>query len=106
MNRPLQILQTAGVVLLSLGLARAQNIITFDAPGAGTGAGQGTLAQGMTPTGRLLDTSSTPPAWLTDSCAPETVPLRRSALPVRARVPVREPSPPVLIRHLLSPDIT
>ena len=40
MNRPLQILQTAGLVLLSLGLSRAQNIITFDAPRAGTGAGQ------------------------------------------------------------------
>jgi hypothetical protein len=37
------------VTILSLGLSRAQNIITFDAPGAGTGAGQGTLAQGIIP---------------------------------------------------------
>src|SRR5579872_4703863 len=36
--------------LLGLGLsAKAQKITTFDAPGAGTAAGQGTFGLGMTP---------------------------------------------------------
>ena len=35
------------VALLTCSSAGAQKIITFDAPGAGTGAGQGTLTQGI-----------------------------------------------------------
>ena len=46
MNRQ-QVLKTAGLILLACSLASAQKIITFDAPGAGTGAGQGTQAQGI-----------------------------------------------------------
>ncbi len=39
------------VVLLTCGSAAAQKISTFDAPGAGTGAGQGTLSQGISDLG-------------------------------------------------------
>jgi len=46
MNRQ-QVWKIVGVVFLACGLAGAQRIVTFNAPGAGTGAGQGTLAQGI-----------------------------------------------------------
>ncbi len=46
MNRK-QLWMTVGVVVLACSLAAAQRITTFDAPGAGTGAGQGTFAQGI-----------------------------------------------------------
>src|ERR1700693_627373 len=39
------------VVVLACGLASAQTITTFDAPGAGTGSGQGTLAEGISAAG-------------------------------------------------------
>jgi hypothetical protein len=39
------------VVLLACSAASAQKIITFDAPGAGTGSGQGTFSQGVSDLG-------------------------------------------------------
>jgi len=45
------------VALCTLGLSsatRAQTITTFEAPGAGTGAGQGTQAFGITPSGMIV----------------------------------------------------
>jgi hypothetical protein len=46
-----QFCRLMSVLLLAAGLAAAQNTITFEAPGAGTAAGQGTLAQGIDPLG-------------------------------------------------------
>ena len=46
-----QFCRLMSVLLLAGGLAAAQNTITFEAPGAGTAAGQGTLAQGIDPLG-------------------------------------------------------
>lgn len=42
------------MVTLSCGLAIAQRITTFEARGAGTGAGQGTLAEGISPAGKTF----------------------------------------------------
>ncbi len=42
-----QFCRLMSVLLLAAGLAVAQNTVTFEAPGAGTAAGQGTLAQGI-----------------------------------------------------------
>src|ERR1700688_25850 len=51
MNR--QIFATVSVVVLALGLSNAQTVVTFEAPGAGTGAGQGTLAEGVNAAGTI-----------------------------------------------------
>jgi hypothetical protein len=40
-------------LLLACGLAQAQTITTFDAPGAGTASGQGTLGEGINPAGTI-----------------------------------------------------
>ncbi len=58
MNR-LQLWKVVSVVLLACGLASAQsittqNITTFSAPGAGTGAGQGTGGFGINPQGTVV----------------------------------------------------
>ena len=54
MNR-LQLWKVVGVVFLACGLASAQkNITVFDAPGAGTGAGQGTGGFGINPQGTVV----------------------------------------------------
>jgi hypothetical protein len=53
MNR-LQLLKVVSVVLLACGLASAQTITTFSAPGAGTGAGQGTGGFGINPQGTVV----------------------------------------------------
>ncbi len=53
MNR-LQLWKVAGAVLLACGLAGAQNITVFDAPGAGTGNGQGTGGFGINPQGTVV----------------------------------------------------
>ena len=45
-------------------------IITYDAPGAGTGAGQGTQALGINPAGAIAGFyTEDDSAWLTASCA-------------------------------------
>ena len=53
MNR-LQLWKVVSVVLLACGLASAQTITTFSAPGAGTGAGQGTGGFGINPQGTVV----------------------------------------------------
>ena len=53
MNR-LQLWKVVSVVLLACGLASAQKITTFSAPGAGTGAGQGTGGFGINPQGTVV----------------------------------------------------
>ena len=53
MNR-LQLWKVVSVVLLAGGLASAQHITTFSAPGAGTGAGQGTGGFGINPQGTVV----------------------------------------------------
>src|SRR5579863_3732438 len=53
MNR-LQYWKVVGIVLLACGLASAQTITTFDAPGAGTGDGQGTGGFGINPQGTVV----------------------------------------------------
>jgi len=53
MNR-LQVWKAISVVFLACGLASAQNITTFSAPGAGTGAGQGTGGFGINPQGTVV----------------------------------------------------
>ncbi len=50
MNRQ-EILTTLGAFILASGLAIGQTITTFDAPGAGTGAGQGTFSEGISSAG-------------------------------------------------------
>ena len=53
MNR-LQLWKVVSVALLACGLASAQHITTFSAPGAGTGAGQGTGGFGINPQGTVV----------------------------------------------------
>src|SRR5580698_4107649 len=53
MNR-LQLWKVVSVVLLACGLAGAQTITPFSAPGAGTGAGQGTGGFGINPQGTVV----------------------------------------------------
>src|ERR1700761_5012188 len=53
MNR-LQLSKVVGVVLLACGLASAQHITSFSAPGAGTGAGQGTGGFDINPQGTVV----------------------------------------------------
>ena len=53
MNR-LQLWKVVSVALLACGLASAQNITTFSAPGAGTGYGQGTGGFGINPQGTVV----------------------------------------------------
>ena len=53
MNR-LQLWNVVSVVLLACGLASAQTITAFSAPGAGTGAGQGTGGFGINPQGTVV----------------------------------------------------
>jgi hypothetical protein len=53
MNR-LQLWKVVSVVLLVCGFASAQTITTFSAPGAGTGAGQGTGGFGINPQGTVV----------------------------------------------------
>jgi hypothetical protein len=53
MNR-LQLWKVVSVVLLACGLASAQTITPFSAPGAGTGAGQGTGGFGINPQGTVV----------------------------------------------------
>ncbi|MBA3914871.1 MAG: hypothetical protein H0X25_13700, partial [Acidobacteriales bacterium] len=53
MNR-LQLWKVVSVVFLACGLATAQNITTFSAPGAGTGDGQGTGGFGINPQGVVV----------------------------------------------------
>src|ERR1700722_17283075 len=53
MNR-LQLWKVVSVVLLACGLAGAQTITPFSAPGAGTGAGQGTGGFGINQQGTVV----------------------------------------------------
>jgi hypothetical protein len=53
MNR-LQLWKVVSVVLLACSFAGAQTITTFSAPGAGTGAGQGTGGFGINPQGTVV----------------------------------------------------
>src|SRR5271170_8223541 len=53
MNR-LQLWKVVSVALLACGLASAQKITSFSAPGAGTGAGQGTGGFGINPQGTVV----------------------------------------------------
>jgi hypothetical protein len=52
-------------------------LITFDAPGAGTGEGQGTSPVGITPRGRSWDSTLTRAMCTTASCALPTAGSRR-----------------------------
>jgi hypothetical protein len=62
-----------GSFILGCGLMHAQSITTFEAPGAGTTAGQGTLAEGITASGQAfgyyVDGSGVAHGFLR-SCAP------------------------------------
>lgn len=49
-----QILRAAGLALLICGLAKAGTRAPFDAPGAGTGAYQGTFALAINPAGKIV----------------------------------------------------
>ncbi len=49
-----QLWMIIGVVLLTIGFASAQRYTTIDAPGAGTGAGQGTFPQNITDLGLIF----------------------------------------------------
>ena len=53
MNR-LQLWKVVSVILLACGFASAQTITPFSAPGAGTGAGQGTGGFGINPQGTVV----------------------------------------------------
>src|SRR5271156_2375101 len=53
MNR-LQLWKVVSVILLVCGFASAQKITSFSAPGAGTGAGQGTGGFGISPQGTVV----------------------------------------------------
>jgi len=53
MNR-LQLCKVVGVVFLACGLASAQHITTFEAPGAGTSSGQGSSGISINLEGRVL----------------------------------------------------
>src|SRR5579871_940635 len=53
MNRS-QLWKVVGLVFLACGFAGAQTITTFSAPGAGTGAGQGTGGFGINPQGTVV----------------------------------------------------
>jgi hypothetical protein len=53
MNR-LQLWKVASIVFLTCGLGSAQTITSFSAPGAGTGAGQGTGGFGINPQGTVV----------------------------------------------------
>jgi hypothetical protein len=53
MNRR-QLWKVVSVVLLVCGFASAQKITSFSAPGAGTGAGQGTGGFGINPQGTVV----------------------------------------------------
>ena len=52
MNRR-KIWKVSGVALLLCGLTQAGTLTTFDAPGAGTGSGQGTFANDINPAGAI-----------------------------------------------------
>jgi hypothetical protein len=92
------------VCTLGLGLsATAQTITTFDAPGAGTAAGQGTFGLGMTPSqaieGFYIDGNGAFHGFLRASHGSS----QRSTLPERAQALARVPSHKASTRRERSP---
>ena len=81
-------------------------ITTFDAPGAGTGPGQGTLAFSINAPGGIAGYYFDATLRSTASCALNTAPSRRLTPRVRAQAPARARSPSASTRQARSLDTT
>ena len=82
------------------GFLRDKNgvITTFDAPGAGTGAGHGTLSFAIARVGRSLDSTLTEPMPFAVSCGMKRASSPHSMFRARARAPARAPLAGALLR--------
>jgi hypothetical protein len=65
----LTLFATLGITVQTPAQTKQGQIITFDAPHAGLGSGQGTVPTSINPGGRSRGTTLTPATCITASCA-------------------------------------